>query len=99
VECCGHDSNSPYQKRNKQDLLKRLKRIEGQVRGIHRMVDEDKYCVDIIDQITAARAALGKVQLALLDSHIRGCVSDAIKQESGDDTITELISVLTKFTK
>lgn len=99
MDCCDHQTNLPFQKRNKEDLLKRLKRIEGQVRGIYRMVDEDKYCVDIIDQITAARAALGKVQLALLDSHLRGCVADAIKHESGDEAITELISVLTKFTK
>jgi DNA-binding FrmR family transcriptional regulator len=58
----------------KDQLSKRLRRIEGQVRGIERMVDEDRYCIDIITQISAAQAALDKVALGLLDGHARHCV-------------------------
>jgi DNA-binding FrmR family transcriptional regulator len=61
---------------NKDDLVGRLRRVEGQVRGIQRMVDEDQYCIDILTQIAAAGSALKKVAVALLDDHIRHCVAD-----------------------
>lgn len=83
---------------DKKDLDIRLKRIEGQVRGIQRMVDEDKYCVDILIQINAIRGALKKVGLKILDKHIHGCVQRAIKNEEGDTIINELMDVLAKFT-
>ena len=59
---------------NKGPLLKRLRRVEGQVRGVERMVEEDRYCIDVLTQITAAQAALDKVALELLDDHARHCV-------------------------
>lgn len=62
---------------NKEQLRRRLARIEGQVRGIARMVDEDRYCIDILQQISAAQAALDKVALALVDDHTRHCVLEA----------------------
>lgn len=83
---------------DKKDLEMRLKRIEGQVRGIQRMVDEDKYCVDILIQINAVRGALKKVGLNILDKHTHGCVQRAIKNEEGDAIINELMDVLAKFT-
>jgi CsoR family transcriptional regulator, copper-sensing transcriptional repressor len=58
----------------KADLLNRLSKIEGQVRGVARMVEEDRYCIDVVTQINAARAALDKVALGLLDSHVRHCL-------------------------
>lgn len=58
----------------KQQLLDRLARIEGQVRGLSKMVDEDRYCIDVMTQINAARAALDKVALGLLDGHVRHCL-------------------------
>ena len=58
----------------KDQLLARLARVEGQVRGVSRMVDEDRYCIDVLTQINAARAALDKVALGLLDDHARNCV-------------------------
>ena len=58
----------------KDDLQKRLRRIEGQVRGVERMVDEDRYCIDVLTQISAIQAALDKVALGLLDDHARHCV-------------------------
>jgi CsoR family transcriptional regulator, copper-sensing transcriptional repressor len=61
----------------KEQLLKRLKRVEGQVRGVEKMVEDDRYCVDVLTQIAAAQAALDKVALGLLDDHARHCVIDA----------------------
>lgn len=62
---------------NKDDYLKRLRRIEGQVRGLQRMIDEDKYCIDILTQISAASRALQSVSVRLLDEHVRHCVRQA----------------------
>lgn len=74
---------------DKQALLKRLARIEGQVRGIGRMVDEEKYCIDILTQVSAINAALHKVSLALIEDHVSHCVVDAAvrSQETGDHSI------------
>jgi DNA-binding FrmR family transcriptional regulator len=64
---------------DKDDYLKRLRRIEGQVRGLQRMVDEDVYCIDILTQVSAATKALQTVALGLLDDHLAHCVVDAAK--------------------
>jgi CsoR family transcriptional regulator, copper-sensing transcriptional repressor len=69
---------------DKERYLARLKRIEGQVRGVHRMVDEEQYCIDILTQISALTSALEGVALGLLDDHLRHCVLDAAKT-GGDD--------------
>ena len=61
----------------KEQLLKRLKRVEGQVRGVEKMVDDDRYCIDVLTQISAIQAALDKVALGLMDDHARHCVIDA----------------------
>ena len=63
----------------KDAITKRLHRIEGQVRGIERMVDDDRYCIDILDQISAITTALEKVALQILDGHVNHCVSDAMR--------------------
>ena len=63
---------------NKENYAKRLRRIEGQVRGIARMIDEDKYCIDVLTQISAVNSALQSVALALLDEHLGHCVSHAV---------------------
>ena len=83
---------------DKKDLLVRLRRIEGQVRGLQRMIDEEKYCVDILHQINAVQGGLKKVGLKILDKHVHGCVQRAVKEEEGDDVINELMEVLAKFT-
>jgi len=80
-------------------LLARLRRIEGQVRGVARMVEEDQYCVDILTQITAATRALDKVGVQLLSNHIRGCVRDAMTTPSGDEKVEELVDVMERFLK
>ena len=66
----------------KDDYLKRLRRIEGQVRGLQRMIDEDAYCIDVLTQVAAATKALQSVAVGLLDEHLRHCVTDAA---AGDD--------------
>ncbi|MGE5590235.1 MAG: metal-sensitive transcriptional regulator [Bacillota bacterium] len=85
--------------RENQDLLDRLRKIEGQVRGLQRMIEEGRYCVDILTQVAAVKAGLNKVGLALLESHTRGCVSRAIKQDQGEPAVQELMDVLSKFVK
>lgn len=84
---------------NKQQLLNRLKRVEGQVRGIHQMVENDRYCVDILHQISAIQSAMNKVSLALLEDHTHHCVANAIKGQDGEAAIKELMSVMKTMTK
>jgi DNA-binding FrmR family transcriptional regulator len=77
----------------KDQLLKRLRRIEGQVRGIEGMVEDERYCIDVITQIAAVQAALDKVALGLLDDHARHCVVGAEKADQADKT-GELMAVV-----
>jgi CsoR family transcriptional regulator, copper-sensing transcriptional repressor len=77
----------------KDQLKSRLRRVEGQVRGIEKMVDEDRYCIDILTQIGAIQAALDKVALGLLDDHARHCVIDG-KGGSKDELTTELMAAV-----
>jgi CsoR family transcriptional regulator, copper-sensing transcriptional repressor len=89
-------------KESKAACLKRLSRIEGQVRGLSRMVEEDRYCIDIVTQIAAVRAALRRVEEAVLHDHIGHCVEHAIESGSKSDQrqkITELIEVLSRTTR
>ena len=74
---------------NKDDYLRRLRRIEGQVRGLQRMVEEDKYCIDILTQVSAATRALQSVALGLLDEHLSHCVTEAVA-EGGDTAATKI---------
>jgi CsoR family transcriptional regulator, copper-sensing transcriptional repressor len=70
---------------NKDDFLKRLRRIEGQIRGLQRMVEDDKYCIDILTQVSAAKSALESVALGLLEEHLSHCVAQAVA-EGNDST-------------
>lgn len=82
--------------KDQEKLLNKLKRVEGQVRGISRMVEEDRYCIDILIQVQAARAALTNIGLEILENHAKGCVVSAVKQ--GDAAvIDELIDAAKKF--
>ncbi len=72
---------------HKDDFAKRLSRIEGQVRGIQRMIEDDTYCIDVLTQVSAATKALHAVALGLLDGHLRHCVSHAV--QAGDEDATE----------
>ena len=87
--------------RVKPALLDRLARIDGQVRGIRKMVEDDKYCIDIVTQLNAARRALDGVGLVLLEEHTKGCVRDALSagRDEGDEKVAELTTALSRFIK
>lgn len=80
-------------------LLPKLRRVEGQIRGISRMVQERRYCIDIIHQLTAARKALDHVSLQVMNGHINGCVSEAIRRQDGAAKINELMQTINRFVK
>lgn len=82
---------------NKKDLRDRLRRIEGQVRGLQRMVEEDTYCIDILTQLNSAQAALRAVGMGLLDGHIRHCVRESIEQGNGDEKVEELMAAVARL--
>ena len=87
---------------NKDDYLKRLRRIEGQVRGLQRMVDEDAYCIDILTQVSAATKALQSVAVGLLDEHVRHCVRDAVvagDDARAEDMVTEATNAIARLVK
>jgi len=84
---------------HKAALLRRLNRIAGQVRGISSMIEQDRYCVDILTQISAIHSALDAVSMQLLGDHTQGCVQAAIKSGNGKPAIDELLQVVRKFTR
>src|SRR5690625_4385610 len=86
---------------DKDRYLARMKRIEGQARGIHRMIDEDTYCIDILTQISAVTSALENVALALLDDHLKHCVVRAAKAggPEADEKIKEASEAITRLVK
>ena len=87
---------------NKEDYSKRLRRIEGQIRGVQRMIDEDTYCIDVLTQISAATKALQSVAVGLLDEHMRHCVSDATRGDDpdrADEMITEATRAIERLIK
>lgn len=86
---------------NKDDLLKRLRRAEGQVRGIQRMVESDTYCIDILTQVSAATKALETVALALLDDHLSHCVAEAVREGGSvaDDKIQEASAAIARLVR
>ena len=90
---------TPYgYKDHKPALHKRLRRIEGQIRGLSKMVDEDKYCIDILTQVSAAKAALDKVALELLRDHATHCLADdSVRSPGGKDKADELIAAMSRM--
>src|SRR6476661_488911 len=88
--------------KDKDLIVKRLHRIEGQVRGIERMVDEDRYCIDILTQIAAVKTALEQVGARLLEDHVTHCVRDAIAsgdRAAADEKTAELLTAVQRFVK
>ena len=86
---------------NKDALQKRLRRIEGQIRGLQRMVDEDKYCIEVLDQIAAATKALQAVAIQLLDGHLSHCVADALTTggKTADDKVAEASAAIARLVR
>lgn len=95
--CCCHKRKERSAEESKQ-LIHRLNRIEGQIRGIRGMVEKDAYCTDILMQVAAASAALNAFTRELLGSHIRSCVAQDIR-DGKDETIDELVATLQKLMK
>jgi len=84
----------------KDQLLKRLRRIEGQVRGIAKMVDEDRYCIDVLQQMSAVKAAMDKVALGMLDDHVHHCMTaGAADQERLAEMTTELMGAVSRLVR
>jgi CsoR family transcriptional regulator, copper-sensing transcriptional repressor len=83
----------------KKELQDRLRRIEGQVRGLQRLVDEDTYCIDILTQLSSVSAALKAVGLGLIDDHVRHCVRESLERGEGDAKVEELVSAVARFAK
>ena len=93
--CCRHKSRPDAEER---DLITRLNRIEGQIRGIRKMVENDAYCVDILTQVSAASCALNSFTKVLLSEHIKSCVTEDIRS-GGEEKVDELVKVLQKLMK
>lgn len=93
--CCTNKTKTRDEKEYK-DLMNRLKRIEGQVRGLEKMLENDSYCIDILTQVSAVTAALNSFNKVLLTNHIRTCVAEGIR-EGDDSTIEELVGILPKL--
>ncbi|MBA1335076.1 MAG: Repressor CsoR of the copZA operon [Firmicutes bacterium] len=83
----------------KSSLISRLNRIEGQIRGIRNMIEDDKYCVDVFIQVAAAKSALNSVSALLMESHIKRCVKKAIDSGHGEEVLDELTEVMKKYFK
>jgi DNA-binding FrmR family transcriptional regulator len=85
----------------KDDVLKRLKRIEGQTRGLQRMVEEDSYCIDVLTQVAAVTKALQAVSLSLLEDHMNHCVVDAARtgDQEGRAKVTEAVEAITRLVR
>ena len=90
-------ATKPGYSASKEDLLKRLSRIEGQVRGVTRMVDEDTYCIDVLTQVAAVTKALQGVALGLLDDHVHHCMTGS--KSDRDEKATELMEAVGRFAR
>ena len=96
-ECCCHKTKERSEKEYK-DLIHRLNRVEGQIRGIKGMVEKDAYCTDILTQVAAVNAALNSFNRVLLSNHIKTCVTNDIR-EGKEETVDELLATLQKLMK
>jgi DNA-binding FrmR family transcriptional regulator len=94
----GHGSHA-VQRDNKPALTNRISRIEGQVRGVRKMIAEDRYCIDVITQISAIQSALDALALQLMESHLAGCVQHAVHEGNGEVAIAEVIGVMRKLAR
>ena len=85
----------------KPELLTRLRRIEGQAKGITQMVEDDRYCIDVLTQISAIRSALESVAIGLVDGHVRHCVADAVSEggTAADERLTEATTAIARLIK
>ena len=97
-ECCCSGKHKDRTDKEFKDLMNRLKRIEGQVRGVENMLEKDAYCTDILMQVSAITSALNSFNKVLLANHVKTCVADNIR-EGNEDVVDELVGVLQKLMK
>ncbi len=97
-ECYCTGKHKDRDEKERRDLMNRLKRIEGQVRGVENMLDNDCYCIDILMQVSAITSALNSFNKVLLGNHIKTCVADNIK-EGNDEVVDELVKAMQKLMK
>ena len=97
-QCCCSGKTKKRDEKEFRDLMNRLKRIEGQVRGVEGMLEKNAYCTDILIQVSAISSALNSFNKALLANHMRSCVADNIR-EGNDEVIDEMVAVLQKLMK
>ncbi len=95
----GYTDQVPGYKSHKEQVQGRLRRIEGQVRGLQKMVEEDRYCIDVLTQVSAVKAALDAVALLLLQDHTEHCVVEAIQAGDGSPKIRELNEAVERLVK
>jgi DNA-binding FrmR family transcriptional regulator len=96
------NTKTPGYTASKDDLLKRLARVEGQIRGVSRMVEEDRYCIDVLTQISAVTTALESLALRILDDHVQHCVADALAsgdQAAAQEKSRELLEAVQRFAR
>ncbi len=84
---------------DKTAIIKRLRRVEGQIKGIQKMVDEDKFCGDILIQVAAARAALNSVGGLILENYMKNCLKNYLEGESEENALDKLVDIMIKYTK
>lgn len=96
AECCGHERSSHHSVKTKNNLINRLNRIEGQVRGIKGLIEKDTYCDDVLNQISSIQSALNGVGKLLLEHHLRSCVAERL-QEGDNEIIDELMVTMKKL--
>jgi len=92
-------SHQTVERADKETLAHRINRIEGQVRGIGKMIEEDRYCIDVLTQISAIQSALDALSIRMLESHLAGCVQKAVHEGNGETAIAEVIAVMRKLTR
>ena len=97
----GHDHHrtSESYAQDRDDLLARLGRIEGQARGIRKMIEDSRYCADVLQQIAALKSALDGVAMVLLEDHLKGCTADAIRDGDGHAHVREVVDIVRKFVR
>jgi DNA-binding FrmR family transcriptional regulator len=93
--CAHHAVVQPH----KSMLVRRLHRIEGQVRGVAKMVEDDRYCIDILTQVSAIQSALGALAMRLLEDHTQGCVRSAARSGNGEAAVDELMTVVKRLVR
>ena len=99
-ECCKNAERHKHRNLTEQkDLMTRLNRIEGQVRGLKAMLEDERYCVDILTQVSAVQAALNGFSCVLLSNHIKTCVVDQIEAGNAEETVEELCKTIQKMMK